>query len=537
MSKLLKFPIGMQVFEEYRTEGYIYIDKTRFIWEMLESDKYYFLSRPRRFGKSLFLSTLEAYFEGKRELFNGLYIQPLEDAKEEPWVEYPLFYFDFSTERYKTKEDLEEIIEDELSKFEKIYGKDEEPEKKNISTRFKHLIQRAYKKTNKKVVILVDEYDSPLLGTIYNPGVNEEYREILRPFYTVMKASDKYLRFVFITGITKFSKLNIFSGMNNLLDISTDVAYSDICGITREEMKNNLKDYIMILKEYRKINTYEETINILEKRYNGYRFTESENKVYNPFSLLNALRAKDIRNYWYSSGSPSYLMKIIKNLDMTILELENGIIGIDKERMDNYPMDNNDPIPVLFQSGYLTIKDYDPELEIYTLGFPNGEVKYSFSNLLLSRYSSINSGILSTHINRFARDLKKGNVDGFMSEIKSIIAKVNYDNFTDKTIELREHNYQTIVYMIFFLAGQKVDTEVHCSTGRLDCKVETDKYIYLFEFKLNSSATSEDALNQIKSKNYAQGFLKENKQVIAIGVSFDNEIKTIEEWKMEKIES
>ncbi len=525
-----RFPIGMQCFEEIISDNYLYVDKTKFIWELTDSGKFYFLSRPRRFGKSLFLSTLEAYFEGKRDIFDGLFIQELEDKKPNAWEEHPVIYFDFTTGVYNDDESISNKLDKLLGKYETVYGNKESGD---VSIRFESLIRKAYEKTQKKVVVLIDEYDKPLLETMFSDEKTiNDCRKIMRSFYSAIKASDKYLKFVFIAGITKFSKLNVFSGLNNLNDISNDPEYSEICGITKDEMENNFRDDIIILSN-KEFNSYDETINALEKKYNGYRFSEIKNSVYNPYSLLNALKKKNLDNYWHASGTPSYLVELIKKSSIEIPKLESDI-KIYKDSLDNYRIESKNPIPVMFQAGYLTIKDYDKEFGKYILGFPNNEVRYTFLNFLIADYMKADTDETSEIVEKLITSMKQCDVDTLMDTIKSTLSSIPYDSFYGKNLPLREHNYQVAVYIMLKLTGELVQTEVHCSTGRADCVVQTDKYIYIFEFKL-SNTTAKEALDQIKERNYAGQFISDGKKIISIGMAFDEKDRTLKEWKMEEI--
>ncbi len=533
MSEYRKIPVGVQDFEKLIKEHNLYVDKTLFIWKLIHNDCPYFLSRPRRFGKSLFLSTLEAYFVGKRDLFDGLFIQELEDKKPNAWEEHPVIYLDFSKSSYDEEDSLLRRIDLFLKDYEDIYGSRDSGD---LSQRFEYQIRRAYEVTGKKVVILVDEYDVPLLDTMsIDPTLYEKYKYTLRSFYRVIKSSDKYLKFVLITGITKFSKLNIFSGLNNLKDISNNPKYSEICGITKEEMEDNFKEEIMALKEELNLDSYEGTVNALEKKYNGYRFSRNKNTVYNPYSLLNALDDLILKNYWHSSGTPSYLVELIKKSSIDVRKLEEST-EIYEDSLDNYRIESRNPIPIMFQSGYLTIKDYNGDFGKYILGFPNDEVRYTFLNFLIADYMKTDTDETSGIVEKLIRSMKQGDVDKLMSTMKSTLSSIPYDSFYGKNLPLREHNYQVAVYIMLKLTGELVQTEVHCSTGRADCVVQTDKYIYIFEFKL-SNTTAKEALDQIKERNYAGQFISDGKKIIAIGMAFDEKDRTLKEWKMEEIKA
>ena len=534
MERPRKLPIGVQNFEVLQNGNFIYVDKTEFIWKLVTESRVHFLSRPRRFGKSLFLSTLKAYFLGQKELFKGLAIEKLEEAQagtRDIWQEYPVLYLDFNAAQYRSVRDLEIIINDHLCQWEKIYGM--EPSEEDFSRRFAGLIRRACEQTGKQVVVLVDEYDKPLLETMYDdPGLNETYRKILKGFYGVIKSSDEYLRFAFLTGVTKFSKVSIFSDLNNLRDISLEEDYAGICGITETELKTCFQPEIQVLGDRQGL-SYDKTLARLKQRYDGYLFHPDKEGVYNPFSLLNAFVKRELGSYWFSSGTPTFLVDYLKTAYYHIPDLD-GNVQLNEAGLETYRADSINPLPILFQSGYLTIKDYDREYQLYRLGFPNDEVRYGFLYNLLPAYTAITSDKTGVSVMEFTKAVKQGDVDGFMEKLKGIISGIPYDSVTEKNLVLREQNYQAAVYLVFALMNEFVRTEVHCATGRIDCTVETPDKIYLFEFKLTSNGSAEDALKQIKDKMYADRYAGSGKMVIAIGASFDEEKRTIKEWLVEK---
>ncbi|UTC74795.1 ATP-binding protein [Treponema sp. OMZ 792] len=532
-----KIPIGVQSFEVMRNDKFLYVDKTPFLFKLAHSNRVYFLSRPRRFGKSLFLSTLRSYFLGQKELFTGLYIEKAEEKraeieKTEAWIEYPVLYLDFNTKYYKNEEALLTIINLHLDDWEKLYGITKTSG--SIEDRFKSIVTTLYEKTGRQVVILVDEYDKPLLQTMgVNEALNEEYRNTLKAFYSVIKTCDHAIRFAFLTGVTKFSKVSIFSDLNNLQDISMITEYSDICGITDEELKVNFEPEIKVLGERKKKN-FEQILSELKKKYDGYVFTKEGVSVYNPFSVLSAFSAKDLGNYWFATGTPTFLVNYLKDAYYNIPNLD-GKVELDESMLNEYRADTKDPIPILFQSGYLTIKEYIEDANIYRLGFPNDEVRYGFLKNLFPSYSSLRPDETASSIWKFVEDIRAGNVDEFMERMQAIIAGVPYDNLPKDKLRLREQNYQTAVYLIFKLMGQFVQTEIHCAKGRADCIVHTKDSIYIFEFKLMSSGSAEEAIAQIKEKGYAEQFKAEGKKIILIGSSFDEEERTIGEWKTESL--
>lgn len=537
MNLYRKLPVGIQSFEKLRTDKYLYVDKTEHLFRLILTSSPYFLSRPRRFGKSLFLSTLAAYFLGKKDLFKGLYIEKAEEERaksegSEPWTEYPVLYLDFNMGRYDLPDSLNESLEYFLRAEETRFGIQEND--LSFGKRFAFLIQTAYEKTGKKVVILVDEYDKPLLQTMYvNEALNEEFRSTLKSFYSVLKTCDQYIRFSFLTGVTKFSKISIFSDLNNLQDISLHESYSSICGITEKELHLTFKPEIEALAEKEKI-SYESCVELLKKRYDGYLFAGVGESVYNPFSVLNVFSANNAGSYWFATGTPTFLVNYLKDAYYNIPDLD-GNVELDEAGLADYRADTKNPLPILFQAGYLTIKKYDSKYRLYSLGFPNDEVRYGFLSNLLPAYSDIKSSEAAYSVAQFSKDIEAGNVDGFMERMKSIIAGIPYDNLPKEKLKLREQNYQTAVYLIFKLMGQFVETEIHCAAGRADCIVSTADTIYIFEFKLDGNGSSEDAVAQIKEKDYAVPFKSSGKKIVLIGSSFDEKERTIKDWKTETL--
>ncbi len=532
-----KIPIGIQSFEDLRRKNFLYVDKTLYAFKLANLGKVYFLSRPRRFGKSLFLSTLKAYFLGQKELFKGLYIEKAEEEraeieKNEAWGEYPVFYLDFNVGRYDLDGALAESLDYFLKKEEKIYRLKNEGD--SFGKRFQSLIETAYNKTGKQAVILVDEYDKPLLQTMgVNEVLNEEYRNTLKAFYSVIKTCDQYIRFAFLTGVTKFSKVSIFSDLNNLKDISMLNDYAEICGLTQAEIENTFKPEIERLAKNTK-NSYDKMLEELKKRYDGYKFSVLGESVYNPFSILSTLDSGELKNYWFATGTPTFLVNYLKDAHYNIPDLD-GKVELDESMLNEYRADTKDPIPILFQSGYLTIKEYIEDVNMYRLGFPNDEVRYGFLKNLFPSYSSLRPDETGVSIWKFVEDIRAGNVDEFMERMQAIIAGVPYDNLPKDKLKLREQNYQTAVYLIFKLMGQFVQTEIHCAKGRADCIVHTKDSIYIFEFKLMSAGTAEDAIVQIKENGYAAQFKTSSKKIILIGSSFNEEERTIGEWKTEEL--
>ena len=535
MSFSRKLPIGVQSFKVLRNDRYLYVDKTKYITRLVTSSRVYFLSRPRRFGKSLFLSTLSAYFRGQKELFKGLYLEKAEEEQavlenRAAWQEYPVFYLDFNTGNYNCMAALTENFNIFLSRLEDIYGKEtieETPPK-----RFEGLLKRAYEKTGKQVVILVDEYDKPLLQTMgVNEALNEQYRNELKAFYSVLKTCDEYIRFAFLTGVTKFSKISIFSDLNNLRDISLEKHYAGICGITQKELEANFQPEIQALADEQKL-TYQETLTALQQWYDGYCFAPAADGMYNPFSLLNAFAKERFGSYWFETGTPTFLVNYLKEAHYFIPDLD-GNVELDESGLQTYRAVVQDALPILFQAGYLTIKEYISELRLYRLGYPNNEVRYGFLHNLLPAYSDVPFGQTGVWVGRFVQDIRKGKVDSFMERMQSLIAGISYNNFSNKELKLREQNYQTAVYLIFKLMGQFVQTEVHCAMGRADCVVKTAEAIYIFEFKLSGNGSAEDAIEQIKENTYAAKYKTDGKKIVLIGTSFSEETRTIKDWKVD----
>ena len=511
-----RYPIGIQNFEQLRNNNCVYVDKTELIYRLTHTDSVYFLSRPRRFGKSLLVSTLEAYFQGKKHLFEGLAMERLETE----WAEYPVLHMDFSGSKYTDADKLREVLNIEITKWEKIYGKGEGEHA--FSTRFQGVIQRAYEQTGKQVVVLIDEYDSPLLDTNSEPTLQKELRNIVRDFFSPLKKNGQYLRFLFITGISKFSQLSIFSELNNLQNISMRDDFSALCGITETELLTQLKPDIERMAEANG-ETYEEACAHLKKQYDGYHFSKRCVDIYNPFSLFNAFNAKEYKNYWFSTGTPPFLLDLLQEADFNIRELES--MEATDEQFDAPTEQIESPVPVLYQSGYLTIKGYDPDFHIYTLGYPNNEVRKGFVEALLPHYVHKPGEKSTFYVVSFIRDLRKGDIESCLERTRSFFASIPYD-LENKT----EKHYQTIFYLLFRLMGQYVDAEVKSAVGRADVVVRLSDAVYVFEFKYDG--TPEEALAQIESKGYAIPFQAEGRKGFKIGVNFDSATRSIGDWKI-----
>lgn len=510
------YPIGIQDFEDLRLNNNLYVDKTDLIYQLVSTNKIYFLSRPRRFGKSLLISTLEAYFLGKRELFDGLAIAEL----EEEWKAYPVLHIDFSMRKYLSVDSLNDLLDEYLCRFEELYGRGEDEE--SHARRFTGIIRRAYEQTGKQVVILIDEYDSPMLDTNSDPELQKELRNVVRDFFSVLKGTGRYQRFLFMTGISKFSQMSIFSELNNLQNISLREEYAALCGISEEEMLSQLQPGIRALAE-RNGETYDEACAHLKQQYDGYHFSEVSPDIYNPFSLLNCLAAGRYENYWFGSGTPTFLIELIGRMQFDITLMEESVLPSDE--FDRSTDTITDPIPVLYQSGYITIKRYHPQLKLYTLSYPNAEVRNGFLKCLLSSYALQNSRENTFYIVNFVEDMLRGDIESCLERTRAFFASIPND-LENKT----EKHYQTVFYLLFRLMGQYIDTEVKSAVGRADVVMKTAQTIYVFEFKLNG--TAEQALEQIDSKGYAIPYVADHRAVVKIGASFDTATRTLGEWKI-----
>ena len=510
-----KFPIGVQSFEDIRRENAIYVDKTSFVYRLVSEGKYYFLARPRRFGKSLFISTLEAYFKGRRELFEGLAIDSLESA----WQAHAVLRFDFSRSRIIGAQSIGNLIDNLLAGHEEVYGHDERIAKEEYGLRLWSIIRKARAKTGQKVVLLVDEYDAPLLDSMHDKSLFCDIRQQLRNFYSPMKESSPDLAFVFITGITRYSQLSIFSELNNFMTISLDDEYAAICGFTKDEVEAQLAPEIERFASSLGI-PIPTALNRLKAYYDGYHFSEHSPDIYNPLDLLQCLYKNKLSNYWYSTGTPTHLTEMMAQYSLRPEDLEGFIAS----EMDfNVPIETAEtPIAVLYQSGYVTIKafnGYD-----YLLGFPNEEVRVSFLKGLMPYYSKLPMRENALFLMSLTNALEDHDVDRAMVLMRSFIGSIPYDAKRQD-----ENHYKTIFYLVFRIASEFcVRTEVCTSSGRIDTLIENDDAIYLFEFKLDGSA--EEALKQIDEKGYAIQYEAGAKRVVKIGVNFDKDLRTIDRW-------
>lgn len=509
----MKYPIGIQNFEKLRQDGYLYIDKTDLVYSLVQTSNCYFLSRPRRFGKSLLLSILEAYFLGKKELFKGLAIEKL----EQEWTVYPVLHLDLNIEKYDSIDNLTDILNVNLKLWEQTYGSDDA--ETSVSLRFAGIIRRAYKQTGRRVVVLVDEYDKPLLQSIGNKALQEEFRNTLKPFYGVLKSLDGCIRFALLTGVTKFGKVSVFSDLNNLDDISMNNQYATLCGITEKEIHTNIEEGIRSLASAQNL-SYEETCVKLKEMYDGYHFTSDSEGIYNPFSLFNALKNKTFGNYWFETGTPTYLVELLKRNRYNLKDMTETVSSAD---VLNSIYGDDEPIPVIYQSGYLTIKGYNPRFKTYRLGFPNKEVEEGFMNFLIPYYTPIKKEKTAFSIENFVEEIERGDIDSFFRRLQSFFADTPYELVRD-----RELHYQNVLFIVFKLIGLYVKAEYHTSQGRIDLALQTDKYIYVMEFKLEGSA--EEALRQIEEKQYALPFASDKRQVFQIGINFSSQTRNIEKW-------
>jgi hypothetical protein len=521
MAPIRKLPIGIQDFEDLRTNGYLYVDKTAYVYRLATTGKPYFLGRPRRFGKSLFLSTLKTYFLGKKDLFNGLAIAEL----EKDWTEYPVFHIDLNKAAYSHEQTLYVVLDAILKKYEQIWQVDSIAGE--LSVRFDNLIQKAYEETGRKVVVLVDEYDKPLVNTLDKKELNESMRNILKGFYGVLKSADANLRFVFLTGVTKFSKVSVFSDLNHLEDISMDENYAGICGLSESELPVYFQPEIENLAERHKW-TYEATLAELKKRYDGYHFAKESEGMYNPFSLLNTFAKRDFGNYWFETGTPTFLAKMLKDLTFDIKSLEDDV-KISVNSITDYRAEYENPIPILYQSGYLTIKGYDDMFNEYILGFPNEEVKYGFLNELLPVYMPGKDVLTEFYAANFVRDLLANNVDGFMNRLRAFFAGIPYD-LDNRT----ERHFQTVFFILLKLMGQFVTVEERSATGRTDAVVTTTDTVFVFEFKITGTASAEKALQQIDDKGYLIPYSAGGKKLVKVGVEFSLEKRGISRWEKQE---
>lgn len=517
------YPIGIQTFDKIREDEYVYVDKTDLIYQLVSTGTIYFLSRPRRFGKSLLVSTLEAYYRGRKELFEGLAIAGL----EKDWLEYPIFRIDFNGGPYTQPGVLEATIEGYLGNWEDTYGKN--VHYSTTGDRFRELLRRASEQAGRRAVVLIDEYDKPILDALDTPqeAVN---RELLKTFYSTFKSADASLQFVLLTGVTKFSQVSVFSGFNQPKDISMDRRFETLCGITQQEMEDYFAEPIAALAERYECSV-EEMKDKLRNQYDGYHFSDKLTGIYNPFSLLNAFDQTRISDYWYATGTPTYLEKLLKHNKEQINELTGKYYA--PAMFVDYKADVEKPLPMIYQSGYLTVKDYDLRRDSYLLDFPNDEVRRGFLTMMANDYLKPKGGNISSWIVDSLILLEEGETTEFRDSLTAFLSSIAYDSHDSvKTPEATEKHFQYTFYLLLRLIGEsncRLINEKRQAIGRVDCIIELKDYVYIFEFKLDGSA--DEALRQIEEKNYAKPYLADKRKIVCIGVNFSSETMTVEEWK------
>ena len=512
------YPIGIQTFEKIRKENYFYADKTEYVYRMTHSGtNYIFLSRPRRFGKSLLVSTLKSYFEGRKDLFKGLAI----DSLETEWTQHPVLHFSFASAKHMDKERLESELNVKLAEYERVYGKAAEETEPN--QRLMGLIKRAYEKTGQQVVVLIDEYDAPLLDVVHEDENLPVLRQVMRNFYSPLKDCDPYLRFVFLTGITKFSQLSIFSELNNIKNISMEPAFAAICGITKEEMLTQMTEGIARLAEGEEM-TYDEAVAALTKMYDGYHFAWPSPDIFNPFSLLNAFADGRLNAYWFGSGTPTYLLEMMKKFQFLPTALHETLSAVDEFDVPTHTMTN--VLPLLYQSGYMTIKGYDRLTDSYLLDVPNKEVRIGLVRSLIPYYIMPDAMPTNSTVRELFRALYHDDIDGALKILQTFLSTIPYVNGA-KT----EGHWQQVLFIIFSLLGNYCDVEVHTAKGRIDLVLVTPTRLYLIETKLDQSA--EAAMQQIDLKQYDKRFALYTLPVVKVGINFDDESHTLTDWTIE----
>ena len=518
----MKYPIGIQSFEQIIEDGYVYIDKTDLVYKLTHEGKIYFLSRPRRFGKSLLVSTLKNYYLGYKELFKGLKI----DSLEKDWNVHPVFHVDFNGANFTQAGVLEIMLDDYVDKWEKQYGIHTDPEL-GVGLRFRDILCAVHEQTGRRAVVLIDEYDKPILDVLDTDyGLEDRHRNVLKGFYSVFKGADSHLQFVLLTGVTKFSQVSVFSGFNQPKDISMDARYETLCGITQEELDSYFVEPVSAMAARNRC-SFEEMKSLLKQKYDGYHFSKQMTDVYNPFSLLNALDSSDIRDYWFSSGTPTYLIRLLAHFKENMNELTGKYYRT--EEFIDYKADVEQPLPMIYQSGYLTIKDYDMEFNTFLLDFPNNEVKNGFLTAVASSYLKP-SEETGGWIRDVVRTLRAGDTDRLCSLFTSFLSSIPYTMRRKDDERERERYFQYTFYLILRLISvYTVYVEKQQSHGRVDCVLETPQYVYIFEFKLDG--TADEALRQIEEKGYAREYASDARKLYKIGASFSSETGTIGEWK------
>ncbi|MDE5791151.1 MAG: ATP-binding protein [Muribaculaceae bacterium] len=507
------YPIGEQDFKVLRKMDCLYVDKTMYIDKLIASrSKYYFLARPRRFGKSLFLSTLRYFFEGQRELFSGLYI----DSIQWDWEQYPVLYLDLNTERYAEQSELDAVLDNLFRFWEEKY--DVTVSSDNLSQRFKNIIKGAHEKTGREVVILVDEYDKPLVSNLNRDDNFEYYRSKLASIYSNFKSSAEHIKFVFITGVSRFSKLSVFSDLNNIRDISFSDEFADICGITEKELLSDFSVGIEKLAEKKRL-TYEGACNLLKRNYDGYHFTPTGSDLYNPWSVLNALVESNIGSYWVHTGVPTIIAEALRDVDADLENILNTRCSLDS--LAGLDLKNADPLALLYQTGYLTIKRYQRKFDTVTLGVPNREVRKGLFDVLLPYYVNVKRGTPASVVRDIINNIELGEPEKLMKNLDIFLAGIPYEMKMED-----ENNFHNAIYILLTLIGVNAETEVHTSDGRIDLMIKSDDYIYIIELKFDKDSGS--ALNQIEEKGYAHPYLNDSRQIFCIGANFSSETRHLD---------
>ena len=518
----MKYPIGIQSFEQIIEDGYVYVDKTDLVYKLTHEGKIYFLSRPRRFGKSLLVSTLKNYYLGHKELFKGLKI----DSLEKDWNVHPVFHVDFNGANFTQAGVLETMLDDYIDKWEKQYDIHTDPGL-GVGLRFRDILCAVHEQTGRRAVVLIDEYDKPILDVLdVDTLLEDRHRNVLKAFYSVFKVADSHLQFVLLTGVTKFSQVSVFSGFNQPKDISMDARYETLCGITQEELDSYFVEPISAMAERNRC-SFEEMKFLLKQKYDGYHFSDNMTDVYNPFSLLNALDSLRLQDYWFSSGTPTYLIRLLAHFKENMNELTGKFYR--QEEFIDYKADVEQPLPMIYQSGYLTIKDYDMEFNTFLLDFPNNEVKNGFLTAVASSYLKPSEDT-GGWIRDVVRTLRTGDTDRLCSLFTSFLSSIPYTMRRKDDERERERYFQYTFYLILRLISvYTVYVEKQQSHGRVDCVLETPQYVYIFEFKLDG--TAEEALRQIEEKGYAGEYASDTRTLYKIGASFSSETGTIGDWK------
>lgn len=518
MAQARKYPIGIQTFSEIRERNYLYIDKTQYLVDFIDKGyKYVFLSRPRRFGKSLFASMIHAYYEGRKDLFEGLAM----GEYEKDWVKHPVLHFDMSAAKHMDKDMLERYLADMLTDQEAVFGYKSEKQDPNI--RLKDLVVTANRLTGRKVALIIDEYDAPLLDVVHEELNLVALRRAMQNFYSPIKSLDPYLEFVFLTGITKFAQLSIFSELNNLFNISMYDQYSAICGISSEELHTQMLPDVERLAEHLHLNV-DETFERLKRKYDGYHFSKNSKDVYNPFSLIKALASGDIGDYWFDSGTPTYIIKLLQKYNVGLRDLTGQDAGVSD--FDVSPENMTTALPLLYQSGYLTIKHYDPMIDLYTLGYPNEEVRTGMVRSLAANYLTPAEGTNSSFVIKFVKAVIADDMEQALTLLRAYLAGVSY-RLSNKT----ERDVQTIFYLVFSLIGSFIKVEEESAHGRADVVITLPSVVYVMELKFDGSADA--ALRQIDEKGYLIPYTADGKRLVKVGVNYSSEERTITEWRIE----